>query len=515
MPLLLPAVAVDRHAARPDSPFQQMYSARDSLIKQGVQFADLLHVHSSGDTFSSVYEVGHKIGEGAFGKVFTATHKILGISRAVKRLIKSHDGREPHQNELKALLALDHPHIVKLLEYYDEDDFLFLVFELCEGVDLHEHITSTASGRMREYDASVALRHMLKALQCCHAHYRGHYDIKPENFMFKHKSFGNLKMVDLGLSSAFDTQRRKKVSGTAVYMAPEFWSGIYGPEGDVWSCGVVLFVMLTGHPFLQDVPPVTMRSELKVRKLIREQIEFAATEFGLSQAAHNLLSQLLQHDRHARPSIKEALKHPFNSGSYRLERRIPSKSSHEALLNHANEILVNLLSTVRLIMPEPMLKRISRLIMVQNSEVSETHCLAFRMLDLHGYGELSISALEQDERVSPEGQPADDIDQIFEALDLNRDGYISYRSFLAAILPDDVLRNERALQVAFSILDTDKDGFIGQDDLAKVFDHNTGSGVCKATIEEVSPDGCVSWEQFWNLMQAPAIENAQQAVNSS
>lgn len=509
---LLPPVAVDRAAARPSSPVQQteIHSARESLIKQGAQFADLLHFHCSGDSFSSVYEVGHKIGEGAFGKVFAATHKILNISRAVKRLSKSQGGCELHQNELKALLALDHPHIVKLLEYYDEDEYLFLVFELCEGVDLLEHITAQPVGRMREYDASVALRHMLKALQCCHAHYRGHYDIKPENFMFKHKSFGNLKMVDLGLSSAFDTQRRKKVSGTSLYMAPEFWSGVYGPEGDVWSCGVVLFVMLTGQPFLEDVPPLTMRSELKVRRLLRERIEFAATELGLSKAAQDLLRQLLQHDRHARPSIKEALKHAFNDGSYRLERRLPSKSSHEALLKDANEILMKLKNTVRMIMPEPVLKRIARVIMVQNSEVSETHSLAFRMLDLHGYGELSISALEQDERVSPGGQPPEDIDQIFEALDLNRDGYISYRSFLAIILPEDVFRNESALQVAFRILDADKDGSIGQDDLAKIFGHSSDSHACKITIEEVSPNGYVSWEQFWNLMLPPSIMLAQQ-----
>eukprot|EP00972_Heterocapsa_arctica_P110679 16295825-Heterocapsa_arctica.AAC.1 len=72
---------------------------------------------------------------------------------------------------------------------------------------------------MSEFDASLALRHMLKALQCCHSHYRGHYDIKPENFMYASKDLNNLQMVDLGMSSGFDVQTRQ-IKGTATYMAP-------------------------------------------------------------------------------------------------------------------------------------------------------------------------------------------------------------------------------------------------------------------------------------------------------
>merc|ERR1711982_145101 len=100
--------------------------------------------------------------------------------------------------------------------------------------------------------------------------------------MFKHRSGGNLKMVDLGLSSAFDTQRRSRVCGTSHYMAPEFWDGMYGPEGDVWSCGVMLFVMLTGQSFLEDVPSSTMKRELKVRRLLNERLEKATNDCSLS-----------------------------------------------------------------------------------------------------------------------------------------------------------------------------------------------------------------------------------------
>eukprot|EP00439_Symbiodinium_sp_Y106_P086951 s519_g37.t1 len=477
---------------------------REFLIKEGARCGDFLHFHQSGECFHSTYNVGYMLGEGGFGKVFAATHKATGCLRAVKRLRKTLGRQELLKNELNALLGLDHPHIVKLLEYYDEDDYLYLVFELCEGLDLLETIRSSPRRRLQELEASVVLRHMLKALQCCHAQYRGHYDIKPENFMFKRETqgdiaHGNLKMVDLGLSSAFDMHRKHRVSGTTAYMAPEFWSGVYGPEGDVWSCGVVLFVMLTGTPLLDDISPATVKREIRVRQMLRERVLSAVNAYNISPVAADLLMQMLQHDRHARPTIKEALKHPFNTDGYELERKLPSVERDQAA-----EMLAKLPDTVRDVMREPMLKRVARLIMVHVSEVSEAASLAFRMLDLHGYGELSISALEDNQKVFSDGRLPDDLDEIFEAMDLNRDGYISYRAFLAVTLSDDIRCDSNILGVTFRILDTDKDGFIGHTDLAKVFGHGPDSEVCSLTISEVSPDSKVSWQSFMQLL-APEL----------
>jgi len=165
----------------------------------------------------------------------------------------------------------------------------------------------------------VALRHMLKALQCCHSQYRGHYDIKPENFMYAGPDLHNLMMIDLGLSSGFDTHGKHNIKGTAEYMAPEFWEGIYGPEGDVWSCGVVLYVMLTGKEFLPDVPPEMLKRETRSRCILKQVLDQAAETYGFSPEAQELLSMMLQHDRHARPTVREALKHRFNLASYEHE----------------------------------------------------------------------------------------------------------------------------------------------------------------------------------------------------
>ncbi|OLP84616.1 Calcium-dependent protein kinase 1 [Symbiodinium microadriaticum] len=295
---------------------------------------------------------------------------------------------------------------------------------------------------------------------------------------------GNLKnltckrMVDLGLSSAFDMHRKHRVSGTTAYMAPEFWSGVYGPEGDVWSCGVVLFVMLTGTPLLDDISPATVK-----RGLSAKYESARCFGYNISPVAADLLMQMLQHDRHARLSSVER--------------------------DQAAEMLAKL--PVREVMQEPMLKRVARLIMVHVSEALGSASIrvtspSARRADLHGYGELSISALEDNQKVfssladgstgtacACDGRLPDDLGEIFdplaaEAMDLNRDGteaqsYISYRAFLAVTLSDDIRCDSNILgvPVTFRILDTDKDGFIGHTDLAK------DSEVCSLTISEVSP----------------------------
>lgn len=471
--------------------------AGEFLIPEGAHRGDLLRFFINGESFHAAYEVGEKIGEGGFGKVFEATHRVLGISRAVKRLRKDTERGELQKNELEALLALDHPHIVKLVEYYDEDHYLYLVFELCSGPDLLQRIQDEPSRRMSEYDASVALRHILKALQCCHSHYRGHYDIKPENFMYAGKELSDLMMIDLGMSSGFDRHRQHKIKGTIEYMAPEFWGGIYGPEGDIWSCGVVLFVMLTGQPFLPDVPPAILKRETKCRARLQERLLYAETAFGLSEAAQDLLREMLQHDRHARPTVREALNHPFNKYSYENERVRPQRA--EALTVRAR-----LVETFRAVQREPVLKRVARLAMAHSSDICVEELaaerLVFRMLDRYGYGELSIGVLENDCTFRNVPIP-EDLDAVFEAMDMNRDGYIGYMQFLAIMMPFSLRSNENLCKVTFAMLDRDRDGFIDCTDLAEVFGHQEDSAPCKTILAEVCQDGDrLSFQQFLQMM---------------
>mmetsp|Transcript_35237 Transcript_35237/g.64012 ORF Transcript_35237/g.64012 Transcript_35237/m.64012 type:complete len:167 (-) Transcript_35237:67-567(-) len=151
--------------------------------------------------------------------------------------------------------------------------------------------------------------------------------------------------------------------------------------------------------------------------------------------------------------------------------------------------------------------------MVHLSEVSDAASFAFRMLDVHGYGELSISTLENN-IIFRKSAEIDDADELFEAMDLNRDGYISYRAFLSCTLPQDVLEDKNILHVTFKILDTDSDGFITPPDLAEIFGHVEDSEVCKSTISEVTQDGRISFETWETLFPPALTENTLERRDS-
>jgi len=472
------------------------------LLQEGAKRDDIFGFSVVGETFQSAYTVEKQIGEGGFGKVYLARHKVLGIARAVKRLKKTASTNDMRINELAALRALDHPHIIKLVEYYDsEDNFLYLVFELCEGPDLLEHLRQQADGRMNEYDATVALRHILKALQCCHAQHRGHYDIKPENFMYVDTDRTNLKMIDLGLSSGFDRRRRGGVSGTFGYMAPEFWNGVYGPEGDVWSCGIVLFVMLTGEDFLTDeISPENLRRETMMRAPLKKRLSDVAAKYKLSNNAMDLLGWMLQHDRHARPTVRDCLNHALIQHFYALEKDQPWFRERPNV-TEAITIRERLPETLRAVGKEPMLKRVARQIFAHDAcgKTCIAERIAYQMLDSYGYGEISIGVLEKDFLKRGADTP-EDIEELFDAIDLNRDGYIGTLAFLSATLPAAVCNDENLCRVAFAMLDRGKDGFIDAEDLENTFGHERGSPICKGALLDVCDDGWLSFEQFVQLM---------------
>jgi len=465
------------------------------LMRETSHKGDLLAFFVSGEDFSSTYTVDRKIGEGGFGKVFEARHKSLGLARAVKRMKKTDESCKQSSDEIAALLALDHPHIVRLVEYFDEDQYLYLVFELCTGPDLLDRINKEKTGRLSEHDASVASRHMLKALQCCHSHYRGHYDIKPENFMYSSKDLLSLKMIDLGMSSHFTLRNHPK--GTPLYMAPEFWNGVYGPEGDVWSCGVVLFIMLTGEAFLPDIAPEMLKYEIKVRRQMQERLKWAADTCALSTLALSILGGMLQHDRHARPTVREALFHPFHRASYDTER-LDVDRTRTSVFEEAIAVRERLPELFRAYAAEPMIKKAARFVMAHFGDSSEAERLAFRMLDQRGYGEVSISVLENDFILRAAAIP-DDLEELFEAIDQNRDGYIGYLTFMAATLRHTMTSDANLCRIAFRILDHGKDGLVDGADIAAVFGHTDDHEACRG-LAEVDPDGQVSLDRFLELM---------------
>ncbi|CAH9105803.1 unnamed protein product [Cuscuta europaea] len=207
--------------------------------------------------FDKRYTLGKLLGHGQFGYTYVAIDKSAGDRVAVKKIEKNKMllpiAVEDVKREVKILKALTgHENVVRFYNAFEDADYVYIVMELCEGGELLDRILSRKDSRYSEKDAAIVVRQMLKVAAKCHLHGMVHRDMKPENFLFKSpKPDSPLKATDFGLSD-FITPGKKfqDIVGSAYYVAPEVLKRKSGPESDVWSIGVITYILLCGRrPF--------------------------------------------------------------------------------------------------------------------------------------------------------------------------------------------------------------------------------------------------------------------------
>jgi len=148
-------------------------------------------------------------------------------------------------NEVNILKTLDHPNIVKIYEYFEDDTYFFIITELIKGGQLFDEIKKR--GKFNERDAATVIKQLLSSVSYCHGHNICHRDIKPENVLLEDdNSFDQIKIVDFGSAQTFTEERMKDQHGTCYYVAPEVLKKSYGKECDVWSIGVITYLLLSG-----------------------------------------------------------------------------------------------------------------------------------------------------------------------------------------------------------------------------------------------------------------------------
>jgi calcium/calmodulin-dependent protein kinase I len=261
------------------------------------------------------YELGKELGSGTFSTVRVAKHKATGRDVAVKIIDKANvdTSKEALRTEVQILMRVEHPNIVKLFEIYESPRKVYLVMELLQGGELFDRIVNVYPNGYSERDASIIIYKLVSAIDYLHTRGIVHRDLKPENLLYVSDSpAADIKITDFGLAKIMrDDDMLKTACGTPSYVAPEvLLNQGYGEAVDLWSIGVVMYVILCGYPpfFSESTPEL-------FDQICEGSFQFQSPYWdNVSTSAKDLISRLLQVDPTKRFTTKQVLNHPWIKG---------------------------------------------------------------------------------------------------------------------------------------------------------------------------------------------------------
>lgn len=269
------------------------------------------------------YDAVQKLGEGAFGVAHLVLDKRTNLLRVLKTINKRQSQVPASQleTEIRNLKACDHPHIVRLFEYYEDYENIYLVMEHAEGGELHQVLEAEKQKGLKLPERWVAMVIKQCLVAVSHVHSQGiiHKDLKSENILLLHRvdpqdpqQLPHAVIIDLGIGELFSARlgRRARctvVAGTPTHMAPEVWRGNFGPVADVWSLGVVMFELLAGDvPFLCS----SLNSAQEWLRLHRQGPNWSLLSH-VSKQARSISQRMLNWDERMRPTAQQCLGHAW------------------------------------------------------------------------------------------------------------------------------------------------------------------------------------------------------------
>eukprot|EP00812_Abedinium_dasypus_P013796 NODE_72_length_2243_cov_320.022852.p1 GENE.NODE_72_length_2243_cov_320.022852~~NODE_72_length_2243_cov_320.022852.p1 ORF type:complete len:504 (-),score=164.79 NODE_72_length_2243_cov_320.022852:681-2192(-) len=481
--------AVQRVWASADTPGESPVDSTESTFNFDTVFA---RDHSG--RFSDSYVLSdEKCGEGSSGSVYRATCRHTRNVRAVKVMAcNAWSNRVRFQQEVELARPHDHPNVVRLYETFRDETNLYLVMELCTGPDLFDYIAGIGGDGFNENKAARCVHQIITALCYLHAHRCAHRDVKPENFLFAScAEDAALKIVDFGLARRFvPRQPMHSKVGTDDYVAPEVLFGSYDERCDVWSAGVISFILLCGHTPFPGVS-AEVRERVRVGKF-----EFASPAWdNVSHGAKNTVTQMLTFDPLLRPHAHDLLTNTWLVYKGTAEPR---------------PISPDFLKQLRSFRAHSRLKRIALTVIAQqlpDSQVEALRC-TFQGLDTNGDGMLSAeevrAGLEQQGLQVPQA-----LDDIIRRADCDGSGSLDYTEFLAAFLDRRTCAQRDVCWSAFRTFDRNGDGKITREELAKVLARGDARNpVSEAKITrmiqdtDANGDGCIDFEEFYSMMKS-------------
>jgi calcium-dependent protein kinase len=475
-------------------------STASEIKKDGGKAGGLVHsgfIIDNPGKINEFYDIDKKkLGEGSYGSVSKGKHKVAGNVRAVKSIAKAQmKNLERFHQEIAIMKIMDHPNIVKLYESFEDNRCIYLVMELCTGGELFDRIID--AGHFTEAQAATVMQNMFRAVYYMHENHICHRDLKPENFLFTTKDpieQTHLKVIDFGLACKFaEGTPLKTKAGTPYYVAPQVLSGKYGQESDLWSLGVIMYVLLCGYP------PFYGETDNDVLAKVRlGNVNFTPQDWkNISQDAKDLIKELLRMNPKERFTASQALEHTW------VKKKAPASKGGDL-----NATMVDNLKGFR---SQNKLKKAALHVIAGQLGEKEIKAMreVFTALDKNGDGLLTAKEMKQGLENSKLKDIPTDLQQILEEVDSDGSGVIDYTEFLAATLDKAVYMKENVCWQAFRVFDKNGDGKIDKKEIAALL-NNPESDVAKMAgadlakiIEDVDTngDGEIDFDEFMKMMK--------------
>jgi calcium-dependent protein kinase len=435
------------------------------------------------------YSVGEVVGSGAFATVRKVVQKTTGQLRALKiiKKQKSQDSARMYL-EVEILKKLIHPNIMQIFEFYEDKKNFYIITEFCEGGELFDKIVE--KGSFTEAEAAGAMKQLLSAVNYIHSNSIVHRDLKPENILLDTKKQNIIKIIDWGTARFYEKNKKmNRISGTPYYIAPEVLNEKYDEKCDIWSCGVIMYILLCGYPPFNAETDQEILNKIKLGKFTFPDEEWE----NVSSEAKDLIVNMLTYNSADRYSASACLSHKWlNDNS--LKTTVDKSFSIKCLTNmkkfHAERKLQQAALTYI----------VNHLISKEDkNELLEL----FQQFDKNGDGVLSKEEIMEGYKAYlGEVEAEKEAERIMNEVDMDQSGTIDYNEFILAALNRQKVLNKEKLEATFKMFDKDGNGKISTDEIKSFLGNTLDKTALEAIVKEVDAngDGEISLVEFKEMM---------------
>jgi len=481
---------------------------------------------------------GKPLGRGSFGTVYKAREKSTGHEYAIKTIPKKRMSSLEISDLYREVDIMETIGVslncVYMYEAYEDNDYFYLVLELCKGGELYGRIKR---GHYSEAQAALIVRHVLQVCAQCHAKKIVYRDLKPENFLFSDKSIDSpLKATDFGLAAYLPAEGHlRDASGTPVYMAPEVIRRKYGFECDLWSAGVVAYQMLSGRlPF--PGPPHSDHTLDRDGRVLETFKQILQTKPDLesdpwphiSRSARDFVQRLLVKSPTKRMTVEEALAHPWITRSEKalaggahpeecaaLHGTVVQRLQRFSIYGHFKQLALH---SIAARLGEETLAQVGELAELKqmflqmhehlDKELAEAADVS-KVPDLT-YEEFKSGLIKCGYTVTP-----DEAQQLCERVDFEQSGSINYREFITALADWTQVETskewEHAAEEEFAELDEDHDDHLDLHEIGKLMHTASGDGEVFTALRDGDHEGTdtISRADFMDMVKPHTEDNLE------